>query len=30
MDLDVNRLYVVEEGGKLLKNEALVVAKKRG
>ena len=28
-DLDVNRLYVVEEGGKLLKNEALVAAKKR-
>ena len=28
-DLDVNRLYVVEEGGKLLKNEALVAAKKK-
>jgi len=28
-DLDVNRLYVVEEGGKTLKNEALVAAKKR-
>jgi len=26
-DLDVNRLYVVEEGGKILKNEALVAAK---
>ena len=22
-DLDVNRLYVIEEGGKILKNEAL-------
>jgi enediyne biosynthesis protein E4 len=29
-DLDVNRLYVVEEGGKILKNEALVAAKKKG
>jgi len=29
-DLDVNRLYVVEEGGKVLKNEALVAAKKKG
>ena len=28
-DLDVNRLYVVEEGGKVLKNEALVAARKR-
>jgi hypothetical protein len=28
-DLDVNRLYVIEEGGKVLKNEALVPAKKR-
>jgi hypothetical protein len=28
-DLDVNRLYVVEEGGKLLKNEALVPAKRK-
>ena len=28
-DLDVNRLYVVEEGGKILKNEALVAAKKK-
>ncbi len=28
-DLDVNRLYVVEEGGKILKNEALVPAKKK-
>jgi hypothetical protein len=27
-DLDVNRLYVIEEGGKVLKNEALVAAKK--
>ncbi len=27
-DLDVNRLYVIEEGGKILKNEALVAAKK--
>jgi len=27
--LDVNRLYVVEEGGKILKNEALVPAKKK-
>ena len=29
-DLDVNRLYVVEEGGKILKNEALVAAKRKG
>ena len=29
-DLDVNRLYVVEEGGKILKNEALVGTKKKG
>ena len=28
-DLAVNRLYVVEEGGKLLKNEALTPAKKK-
>jgi hypothetical protein len=28
-DLDVNRLYVVEEGGKVLKNEVLVEAKKK-
>ena len=28
-DLDVNRLYVVEEGGKILKNEALVPATKK-
>ena len=28
-DLDVNRLYVVEEGGKLLKNEALTAARKK-
>jgi hypothetical protein len=28
-DLDVNRLYVIEEGGKILKNEALVPAKKK-
>jgi hypothetical protein len=28
-DLDVNRLYVVEEGGKILKNEALTPAKKK-
>ena len=28
-DLDVNRLYVIQEGGKLLKNEALVAAKKK-
>jgi hypothetical protein len=28
-DLDVNRLYVIEEGGKMLKNEALVAAKSR-
>ena len=27
-DLDVNRLYVIEEGGRVLKNEALVAAKK--
>lgn len=29
-DLDVNRLYVVQEGGKILKNAALVAAKKNG
>ena len=29
-DLDVNRLYVIEEGGRILKNEALVAAKKKG
>jgi enediyne biosynthesis protein E4 len=29
-DLDVNRLYVVEEGGKILKNEALAGVKKKG
>jgi enediyne biosynthesis protein E4 len=29
-DLDVNRLYVIEEGGKLLKNEALTGVKKKG
>jgi hypothetical protein len=28
-DLDVNRLYVIEEGGKVLKNEALIAAKKK-
>jgi hypothetical protein len=28
-DLEANRLYVIEEGGKVLKNEALVGAKKR-
>jgi hypothetical protein len=28
-DLDVNRLYVIEEGGKILKNEALAAAKKK-
>jgi enediyne biosynthesis protein E4 len=28
-DLDVNRLYVIEEGGKLLKNEALTPAKRK-
>ena len=28
-DLDVNRLYVIEEGGKILKNEALTPAKKK-
>jgi hypothetical protein len=28
-DLEVNRLYVIEEGGKLLKNEALAPAKKK-
>jgi len=27
-DLDVNRLYVIEEGGKILKNEILAAAKK--
>jgi hypothetical protein len=29
-DLEVNRLYVIEEGGKLLKNEALTPARKKG
>jgi len=29
-DLDVKHLYVIEEGGKILKNEVLVVAKKKG
>lgn len=29
-DLDANRLYVIEEGGKILKNEALVPAKQKG
>jgi len=28
-DLEANRLYVIEEGGKLLKNEALIAAKKK-
>jgi hypothetical protein len=28
-DLDVNRLYVIQEGGKILKSEALEPAKKR-
>jgi hypothetical protein len=28
-DLAVNRLYVIEEGGKLLKNEALTPAKRK-
>jgi hypothetical protein len=28
-DLDVNRLYVIEEGGKVLKSEALAPAKKK-
>jgi hypothetical protein len=28
-DLDVNRLYVIEEGGKILKNEALAATKKK-
>jgi enediyne biosynthesis protein E4 len=28
-DLDVNRLFVIEEGGKILKNEALVPAKRK-
>jgi len=28
-DLDANRLYVIEEGGKILKNEALIAAKKK-
>jgi enediyne biosynthesis protein E4 len=28
-DLDVNRLYVIQEGGKLLKNETLTPAKKQ-
>jgi enediyne biosynthesis protein E4 len=29
-DLDVNRLYVVEEGGRVLKNEVLVPARAKG
>jgi len=29
-DLEVNRLYVIEEGGKILKNEVLKPAAKRG
>jgi hypothetical protein len=29
-DLDVNRLYVIQEGGKLLKSEVLTPAAKRG
>jgi hypothetical protein len=28
-DLEANRLYVIEEGGKVLKNEALTGAKKK-
>jgi hypothetical protein len=28
-DLDVNRLYVVQEGGRVLKNESLIAAKKK-
>ena len=28
-DLDVNRLYVIEEGGKILKNEVLIPAKQK-
>jgi len=28
-DLDANRLYVIEEGGKILKNEALTPAKRK-
>jgi enediyne biosynthesis protein E4 len=28
-DLDVNRLYVIEEGGKILKNEALAPARRK-
>ena len=28
-DLDVKHLYVIEEGGKILKNEALAAAKKK-
>jgi hypothetical protein len=28
-DLDVNRLYVIEEGGRILKNEVLIAAKKK-
>jgi enediyne biosynthesis protein E4 len=28
-DLDVNRLYVIEEGGKVLKSEALSPARKK-
>jgi hypothetical protein len=27
-ELDVNRLYVIEEGGKILKNETLTPARK--
>jgi len=27
-DLDVNRLYVIEEGGRILKNEALIPTRK--
>ena len=29
-DLDVNRLYVIEEGGKILKSEVLIAAKRKG
>ena len=28
-DLDVNRLYVIEEGGRILKNEVLTPAKRK-
>jgi hypothetical protein len=28
-DMDVNRLYVIQEGGKVLKNEALIPARKK-